>query len=159
MHNKQQSKATRQVEVPSISGMLKQIAKDIRMPVLVLWQLNWEFEKRDADMVLFIHRPDAISTKVSEQQEHNLARGHAASLIVAKHRGGAVGEVSLRFWKGCTRFEEVVEGWYGGYKIFMADHTRHEGMAPLVLSLCYLVVLDDFQRVHAAIFSIIRHDY
>lgn len=40
MHNKQQSKATRQVEVTSISGMLKQIAKDIKVPVLVLSQLN-----------------------------------------------------------------------------------------------------------------------
>lgn len=118
------------MEVTSISGMLKQIAKDIRVPVLVLSQLNGEFEKReadelrpqlsdlrdsavleqDADMALFIHRPDAIGTKVSEQQGHNLARDYAALLIVAKHRGGAVGEVSLRFWKGCTRFEEVVEG-------------------------------------------------
>lgn len=131
MRNSKASKGTtRQYEMASISGMLKQIAKDLNVPVLVLSQLNRDIEKReaderkpqlsdlrdtgaleqDADMVMFIHRPDAIGTKVSEQQRQGMTSGSEGMLVIAKHRGGPVGEVSLRFWKGATRFEEVGEG-------------------------------------------------
>ncbi len=131
MRNRKSGKnTTRQYEMASISGMLKQIAKDLNVPVLVLSQLNRDIEKRDADerkpqlsdlrdtgaleqdadMVMFIHRPDAIGTKVSEQQRQGMTSASDAMLVIAKHRGGPVGEVSLKFWKGATRFEEIGEG-------------------------------------------------
>lgn len=121
---------TRQEEAGSISAKIKQMALELEIPILVISQLNRDIEKRDAeerkpqlsdlretgrleqdaDTVLFVHRPDAIGTKVSETMTAGRPGGDAAQLIIAKNRGGQVGNVSLRFWKGCTRFEEVTEG-------------------------------------------------
>lgn len=122
--------STRQEEAGSISAKLKQMALELEIPVLVISQFNRDIEKRDieerkpqlsdlretgrleqdADTVLFIHRPDAVGTKVSETMTAGRPGGEVAQLIIAKNRGGQVGTVSLRFWKGCTRFEEVSEG-------------------------------------------------
>ena len=87
------------------------IAQELNLPVLVAAQLNRALEARsdkrpqlsdlresgdieqDADMVAFIHRPDA--------------EGDQVELIVAKHRNGPVGSVSTRFNKPLTRFEAL----------------------------------------------------
>lgn len=120
---------SRQEEVGSISAKIKQMALQLELPILVLSQFNRDIEKRDlderkpqlsdlresgrleqdADTVLFIHRPDAIGTKVSDVSTMSSPGGDLAQLIIAKNRGGQVGDVSMRFWKGCTRFEEVTE--------------------------------------------------
>lgn len=60
--------------------------------------------EQDADIVLFIHRPDYYG--VSEDEEGNDVRG-ITKIIVAKHRNGAVGEINLRFNSAIVRFENI----------------------------------------------------
>lgn len=55
-------------------------------------------------MVLFIHRPEKYG--ITEDGEGNSLRG-IASIIIAKHRNGAVGEINLRFRAELTRFENL----------------------------------------------------
>ena len=98
------------------------IAKELNIPVIALSQLNRGVEARpdkkpmlsdlresgsieqDADMVLFIHRPEKYG--ITEDGEGNSLRG-IASIIIAKHRNGAVGEINLRFRAELTRFENL----------------------------------------------------
>jgi len=95
--------ATRENEVSSISRSLKCLAKELRVPILALAQLNREPEKaaevreprlsdlresgaieQDADIVMMLHKP---KTAVDNERE----------LIIAKHRNGATGSVLLHF--------------------------------------------------------------
>ncbi len=117
-------KNNRVQEVSIISRSLKVIAKELNIPVLALSQLNRGVELRtgdnkkpmladlresgsieqDADIVLFIHRPDYYG--VSEDEEGNDVRG-ITKIIIAKHRNGAVGEINLRFNSAIVRFENI----------------------------------------------------
>jgi len=102
--------ATRENEVSSISRGLKCLAKELRVPVLALSQLNREPERaaevreprlsdlresgaieQDADVVMMLHRP---RTALEGERE----------LIVAKHRNGATGHVLLHFDAPRARF-------------------------------------------------------
>ena len=56
---------------------------------------------------MFISRPEAIATK-EELESGQIVRG-AAELILAKHRGGEQGRVSLKFIGECTKFVDVDE--------------------------------------------------
>lgn len=108
---------SRQEEVSTISRSLKGLAKELNIPILALSQLNRSVENRtgdgqdakrpqlsdlresgaieqDADMVLFIHRPDYYH--IYEDERGRDLRG-MAYVIVAKHRNGAVDDVLLRF--------------------------------------------------------------
>lgn len=117
--------ASREQEVSTISRSLKAIAKELNVPIIALSQLNRSVEMRagdkrpqlsdlresgaieqDADMVLFIHRPEYFG--ITEDSMGNSLLG-LAELIVAKHRNGAVGDVRLRFKKEFTRFTDVEE--------------------------------------------------
>ncbi len=60
--------------------------------------------EQDADMVLFIHRPEYY--KIYEDDKGNDLRGKG-EIIVAKHRNGAVGEIWLRFIGQYTRFQNL----------------------------------------------------
>ncbi|MBE7087336.1 MAG: replicative DNA helicase [Clostridiales bacterium] len=109
----------RQQEVSEISRNLKILAKEINVPVLALSQLSRSVEARkgrpqlsdlresgaieqDADIVMFIHRPDKVAT------EKELAEGkvqkNVAEIIVEKHRNGEQGVVNLYFKGECTKF-------------------------------------------------------
>lgn len=112
-------RGNREQEVSMISRQLKIIAKELNIPVLALSQLNRGVESRpdkkpmlsdlresgsieqDADMVLFIHRPEKYG--ITTDNEGNSLLG-IASIIIAKHRNGAVGEVNLRFRSELTQF-------------------------------------------------------
>lgn len=105
---------SRQEEVARVSRRLKAMARDLRVPVLCLHQLNRGIEHRDdklprmadlresgqieqdADMILLLHRPD--QAKATE-------RPGEADLIVAKNRNGATGTVTLAFIRAETRFD------------------------------------------------------
>ena len=105
-----------------ISRQLKIIAKELNIPVIALSQLNRGVEARpdkkpmlsdlresgsieqDADMVMFIHRPEKYG--IMEDNEGNSMKG-IATIIIAKHRNGAVGEVNLRFRAELTLFEDL----------------------------------------------------
>lgn len=117
---------SRQEEVSKISGSLKGLAKELDIPVLALSQLNRTVENRegqgadgkrpqlsdlresgsieqDADMVLFVHRPEYYH--ILEDEKGNDLRG-MAQVIIAKHRKGAVGDVLLTFKGEFTRFQD-----------------------------------------------------
>ncbi|MBE5745122.1 MAG: replicative DNA helicase [Clostridiales bacterium] len=111
----------RQQEVASITRDLKIMAKELSVPVVALSQLRRIQSKeptlsdlresgaieQDADIVMFINRPEATATS-EEIETGKVVRG-AAELILAKHRNGAQGRVSLKFIGECTKFVDVDE--------------------------------------------------
>ena len=111
----------RQQEIASITRDLKIMAKELGVPVIALSQLRRIQSKepqlsdlresgaieQDADIVMFINRPEAIATK-EEIDSGKIVKG-AAELILAKHRGGEQGRVSLKFIGECTKFVDVDE--------------------------------------------------
>jgi len=117
------SKGNREQEVSTISRALKGIAKELNVPIIALSQLNRSVELRsgnkrpqlsdlresgaieqDADIVCFIHRPEKYGIDVDE--EGNSTKG-IAEIIVAKHRNGAIGDISLRFQEQFAKFSEL----------------------------------------------------
>jgi len=113
---------SREQEVSLISRSLKQLAKELNIPIVALSQLNRSVESRtdgkrpqlsdlresgaieqDADMVCFIHRPEYY-LRSGIDAEGNDIRG-LAEFIVAKHRSGSVDDVKLRFQGKYARFE------------------------------------------------------
>jgi len=118
----------REQEIAGITRGLKELAKDLDVPVIALSQLNRSVETRsvkdkrpqlsdlresgaieqDADAVIFLYRDDYYF-------KDSPLRG-IAEVIVAKQRNGPTGKVPLRFTSSCTRFDgltigEVPEAW------------------------------------------------
>lgn len=114
---------SREQEVSMISRSLKQLAKELDIPIIALSQLNRGVEKtddkrpgladlresgaieQDADMVLFIHRPEYY--KITEDPKTGEDLTGIAEIIIAKHRNGAVGDVRLRFRSELARFQNL----------------------------------------------------
>lgn len=113
---------SREQEVSMISRSLKQLAKELNIPIVALSQLNRSVESRsedkrpqlsdlresgaieqDADIVCFIHRPEYYlhGAQLDDKPE---MRG-LAEFIIAKHRSGSVEDVPLRFRAKYARFE------------------------------------------------------
>lgn len=104
-------------EISEISRNLKGLARELNIPVLALAQLSRAVESRqskvpqlsdlresgsieqDSDIVMFIYRDDVYNP---ESERKNIA-----DIIVAKHRNGPVGEVSLYFQASQTRFRDL----------------------------------------------------
>ena len=109
----------RQQEVASITRDLKIMAKELNVPVIALSQLRRIQSKeptlsdlresgaieQDADIVMFINRPEVTAT--AEERESGKVIKGAAELIIAKHRAGEQGRVSLKFIGECTKFVDV----------------------------------------------------
>lgn len=110
----------RQQEVTFISKSIKDLAKSLGIPVVIVAQLNRNPEGRsggkprlsdlresgsleqDADIVGLLHRPEIYAEDVEEK--HNAAG--EATLEIAKARNGPTGEVPLTFIKEFTSFED-----------------------------------------------------
>lgn len=98
-------------QITEISRGLKSLAREMNVPILALSQLSRGVEQRevkiprlsdlrdsgsieqDADVILFIHRKDRINSELSL----SLAEQNIVDILVAKHRNGPIGSVSLRF--------------------------------------------------------------
>ena len=123
MTAKTEKNGNREQEISNISRSLKSLAKELDIPVLALSQLSRSVESRpgskkpilsdlresgaieqDADMVIFIYRPEYYG--LSENEEHESTKGKAV-INIAKHRNGKLGDVNLRFVGQYARFEDL----------------------------------------------------
>lgn len=114
---------SREQEISEISRGLKQLAKELSVPVIALSQLNRAVEMRqdkrpqisdlresgaieqDSDMIVFIYRDEYYNPETSD------AKG-IAELIIAKQRNGPTGKVMVSFQSSCTRFDNLEFGAY-----------------------------------------------
>ncbi len=128
MHQKGKVES-RQLEVSEISRALKQLAKELMLPVIALSQLNRKVEERkggkpmlsdlresgaieqDADVVMFIHRDDE-GEDGEGGGDNSFKTTIPVELIIAKQRNGPIGSVDLLFLSEYTRFESKARGDY-----------------------------------------------
>ncbi len=115
-------------EISDISRSLKQLARELNIPVIALSQLSRASEQRggertpmlsdlrdsgaieqDADVVIFIHRPEMYKDLRDKAEEAGAQIEGKADIIVAKHRNGPTGSFDLFFHKQFTRFESMTE--------------------------------------------------
>jgi replicative DNA helicase len=118
-----ETKYSREQEVSTISRALKSMAKELDVPVIALSQLNRSVELRsgnkrpqlsdlresgaieqDADLVIFIHRPEKYD--IFEDEHGNSLLG-IADIILSKHRNGPIGDVQLKFKEESAKFIEL----------------------------------------------------
>ena len=109
---------SRQEEVSSISRNLKGLAKELKIPVLVLSQLTRAPEReergpqlsdlresgaieQDADVVMFIYRPNFYKVDAAPEERDQ------ADILIAKQRNGPTDKVKFVFRSRLTRFEEA----------------------------------------------------
>ena len=110
--------SNRQEEVSGMSRALKALAKELQVPIVVLSQLTRAPEReerkpqladlresgaieQDADVVLFINRPNFYKTDLPDEDRAK------AELIIAKQRNGPTGNLNFVFLSRNTRFEEA----------------------------------------------------
>lgn len=113
---------SREREISVISHTLKQVAKELNIPIVALSQLNRTLEQRadkrpmlsdlresgsieqDADVVMFVHRPEYYKI---ETFEDGRSTENIAEIIVGKQRNGPVGDVRLHYNKELARFHNL----------------------------------------------------
>lgn len=136
----------REQEIGSISRALKSVAKELDVPVLALSQLSRAVENRpgqngkrpllsdlresgsieqDADMVLFLYRPEYYGITEDEQGRSQAGVGE---VIIAKHRNGETGIVPLRFVGKYVKFQDLEED-FAPQNSFSSD-SPGAGLAP-----------------------------
>ncbi len=121
----------REQEIAMISRALKQLAKELDVPVIALSQLSRAVETRggdkkpqlsdlresgsieqDADMVMFIYRPDYYG--ITQDENGNSVAG-IGELIIAKNRAGSLDTVQLRFIGKYTKYCDLDSSEYSGF--------------------------------------------
>ncbi len=112
---------TREREISFISRSLKQLAKELDIPVLALAQLNRSVEARtdkrpmlsdlresgsieqDADVVMFVHRPELYGINYFDKDK-KYPTENMAEIIIGKQRNGPTGAIKLGFLKNYAKF-------------------------------------------------------
>ena len=108
---------SRQQEISDISRSLKEIARELQVPVVALSQLSRAVEQRpdhrpmlsdlresgaieqDADVVMFLYRDDYYN--------HDTDKKNVAEVIIAKQRNGSIGTVELAWLPAFTKFANM----------------------------------------------------
>jgi len=111
---------TREQEIAHISRSLKGIARELKVPVIALSQLNRSVERRDkkrpklsdlresgaieqdSDLVTFIYREDYYNNE--EEEDKSSSTISPTEIIIGKQRNGPLGKVKLNFHKGYASF-------------------------------------------------------
>lgn len=133
----------REQEIASISRSLKNLAKELNVPVIALSQLSRAVETRggdkrpqlsdlresgsieqDADMVMFLYRPEYYGIT---QDENGMPTQGVGEVIIAKHRNGSLDTVQLKFVGKYTKFSDLDVGFGSGTygSSFPADGTSN----------------------------------
>ncbi len=112
-------KDSRQEQVARVARRLKGLARELKVPVLCLAQLNRQAEaakenrprlshlresgaiEQDADVVMFVHRDEYYETNEADRAE----KAGQADIIIAKQRNGPTGDIKLVWQSKFTRFE------------------------------------------------------
>jgi len=126
------SKDPRQEQVAKIARRLKILARELKLPIICLAQLNRQAEtgkeghrprlshlresgaiEQDADVVMFIHREEYYATGDDPKKDD-----HVAEVIIAKQRNGPVGDIKVAWLHKFTRFENLSERPYDEFQDF-----------------------------------------
>ncbi len=117
---------SREREIAIISSTLKQVAKELEIPVIALAQLNRSVDGRtdkrpmlsdlresgsieqDADVVMFVNRPEVYGQKFWDK-EMTQATENTAEIIIGKQRNGPIGDIRVTFLKDFARFENHID--------------------------------------------------
>lgn len=129
--------SNREQEISKISRDLKGLAKELQVPIIALSQLSREVEKRkdgdkmpqlsdlresgaieqDADMVMFLYRPEYYNITSDEMGESNKGETHVR---IAKHRNGSLETIKLRALLHIQKFAD----WESDSNFGMGDNWR-----------------------------------
>jgi replicative DNA helicase len=121
----------REQEISRISRDLKGLAKELQVPIIALSQLSRAVESRkegekipqlsdlresgaieqDADMVMFLYRPEYYGITANEMGESNKGETHVK---IAKHRNGSLETIKLRALLHIQKFTEYGDDDFGG---------------------------------------------
>jgi replicative DNA helicase len=122
----------REQEISKISRDLKALAKELSIPIIALSQLNRAVESRkeskvpqlsdlresgaieqDADMVMFLYRPEYYGIENNEMGEPIEGETH---IHIAKNRSGSTATIKLQFIKEYQKFIDLPDTSFGNFK-------------------------------------------
>ena len=127
LHSTARRAENRQQEIADISSGIKSLAKELKVPVIVLSQLNREVEKdkkrkpqmsdlresgsieQDADVIALLYKPTSGDDEDGGAPTGEDNDAVPVNLLIAKQRNGPTGDVNLTFLKSYTRFESAAK--------------------------------------------------
>ncbi|BBA17391.1 replicative DNA helicase [Blattabacterium cuenoti] len=155
VHDHSSKLQNREQEISVISRSLKSISKELDLPIIALSQLSRAVETRggnkrpilsdlresgaieqDADIVLFIYRPEYYGFKNWDSDEDNDSCIGQAEIIIAKHRNGGLDKFRLKFVSDQAKFLNLEEKkqsssvWEEDFKKNVLDQENFLGTSP-----------------------------